>query len=160
MSYHFESNHILLLSLVMPWHIHQIDQLRKCPSLYEVFVMIPSTFSCFATVSLFFLKSLLCQWCATPYFFSITIIFFLLLFQLFKKTFIWFRIALQCRKLYFPRNIAESLEILDGALDSEENSSSKSANSCNIGSIKLIRKNEKEIEGLQISAGKPWWRKE
>ena len=159
MSYHFESNHILLFSLVMPWHIHQIDQIRKCPSLYEVFVMISSTFSCFATVSLFFLKSL-CQWCATLNFFSITIIFFLLLFQLFKKIFIWFRIALQCRKLFFPRNIAESLEILDGALDSEENSSSKSANSCNIWSIKLIRKNEKEIEGLQISAGKPWWRKE
>ena len=67
---------------------------------------------------------------------------------------------MQCRKLYLPRNIAERLEILDGALDSEENSSSKSANSCNIGSIKLIRNDEKKIEGLEISAGKPWWRKE
>ena len=74
------------------------------------------------------------------------------------KIFLFFRIALQCKKLYFPRNIAESLEILDGAKESQKNSFKKSVFSCNIGSINLIRNSEEEIEGLEVLAGTPWWR--
>ena len=30
-------------------------------------------------------------------------------------------------------------------------------NLCNIGSVRTIMNDDKEIDGVEVSAGKPWW---
>lgn len=68
------------------------------------------------------------------------------------------RISLQCNRLFFPLEIAESLDLISDFGDLQSNKVNRYGHKVPAGSIQVIRKDNAEVDGVLVSASLPWWR--